>query len=140
MKKTLFLISAIVISSLSFSQKIALTQFTATEWEQVYENENVILFYKTEINKPEVTDLKSFVLFKIINKLSTKLELNISATVEYQNLDESITKSKVIIIEPYGIIEGNSSEDKIIRDESVRIPLEKDRDPENTLKLLKIDF
>lgn len=135
MKKTLFLISAIVISSLSFSQKIALTQFTATEWEQVYENENVILFYKTEINKPEVTDLKSFVLFKIINKLSTKLELNISATVEYQNLDESITKSKVIIIEPYGIIEGNSTEN-----ESVRIPLEKDRDPENTLKLLKIDF
>jgi hypothetical protein len=135
MKKILFLLSAVVISSLSFSQKIALTQFTATEWKQVYENENVILFYKTEINKPEVTDLKSFVLFKIINKLSTKLELNISATVEYQNLDESITKSKVIIIEPYGIIEGNSTEN-----ESVRIPLEKDRDPENTLKLLKIDF
>ncbi len=135
MKKTLFLISAIVISSLSFSQTIALTQFTATEWEQVYENENVILFYKTEINKPEVTDLKSFVLFKIINKLSTKLELNISATVEYQNLDESITKSKVIIIEPYGIIEGNSTENK-----SIRIPLEKERNPENTLKLLKIDF
>lgn len=135
MQKLFILFSLIFLSLASFSQKITITDFTPTQWTNAYENNNMQLFYKFADNSATSEKGRPFILFKINNKKSSELVLNINAVLEYNNVNQSFSNSKTFKIDPNGVLEG-----KTTGDGNIRVPFEKFREADKTLKSIKIDF
>jgi len=135
MRKLLLFFSLVLISTSIFSQKITITDFTPVQWTSVYEDSNMQFFYKYADNSSAVENGRKFVLFKIENKTSTELVLNISVVMEYNNIDQSFSNSKTFKIEPNGTLEGRTTGDA-----NIRLPYEKFREADKTLKSVKLDF
>jgi len=135
MQKLFFLLSFVLISFFGFSQKITITDFSPQQWTNVYEDENMQLFYKYADNSSAVENGRKFILFKIKNKTSSTLELNVNVVSEYNNVNQSFAHEKHIKIDANSELEG-----KTTGDGNIRLPYEKFKESDKTLKIVKIDF
>ena len=134
MRKLFFLFSFVLISFISFSQKISLNEFTAQNWDKIYEDNSVDFFYKLYEGSAAKTYTNSFVLFKISNKQNTAITLNVNIVLEYYNYDEIISRNKTIIIP------ANTTISEKYNGENLRVPLTKRKDSNKKLKSIKLDF
>ena len=135
MQKLLLFFSLVLISTSIFSQKITITDFTPVHWTSVYEDSNMQFFYKYADNSSAVENGRKYVLFKVKNKNNAELVLNINVIMEYNNVNQSFSNSKTFKIEPNGTLEG-----KTTGDANIRLPYEKFREVDKTLKSVKLDF
>jgi len=135
MQKLFISISLVLISFFGFSQKITITDSSSQQWTNVYEDSNIKFFYKYADNSDEVEKGRKFILFKVKNKTNSEYQLHINATIEYNNMNQSFSNNKTFKIAANSVIEG-----KTTGDANIRLPYEKFRDPDKTLKSVKLDF
>jgi len=135
MRKLFFLSSFILISFFSFSQKITITDFSSQQWASVYEDANMQFFYKYADNSSAIENGRKFILFKIKNKTNSTLELNVNVVSEYNNVNQSFAHEKHIKIDANSELVGKSTGDG-----NIRLPYEKFKETDKTLKNVKIDF
>jgi len=135
MQKFILLFSFVLIGFISFSQKITITDFSPQQWTNVYEDDNMQFFYKYADSSSDVEKGRKFILFKVKNKTNSELVLNINAVMEYNNMEQSFSNNKTFKINANSFLEG-----KTTGDANIRLPYEKFRDSEKTLKSLKLDF
>ncbi len=135
MQKLFISLSLLFVTLTGFSQKITITDFSSQQWTNVYEDESMQIFYKYADNSAVSENGRSFILFKIKNKTSNTLTINASVISEYNNVNQSFSNEKTIKIEANGTLEG-----KTTGDGNIRLPYEKFKEHDKTLKSVKIDF
>lgn len=135
MQKLFVLISLVLLSLYGFSQKIIITDFSSQQWASVYEDANMQLYYKYADNSSDVENGRKFILFKVKNKTNSTLDLNVNVVTEFNNVNQNFTHEKHIKIDANGVLEG-----KTTGDANIRLPYEKFREPDKTLKKVIIDF